>query len=247
MNKVSKKSNQRTCFLITPIGVSDSPVRRRVDQWMGLVYKPAFGDEYKLIRADEISPPGYITRQVLEYVTQSDVAVIDFTDFNPNVIYEAAIRHATVKPWIHIHKKDEKFPFDIKDMRSIEYDPDLLTYTDKLKEDLKKVIKIITARGYKPPEIMSHKFDFNKIFEDPEKFIELMKQHLSPIMDKESGTLSVSPPSISWGTYSPSPSPSPWTTTSPPSSMCPHCGSYNTRRGDLTTNLYICNECGTTF
>lgn len=249
--KMKKRNKDKTCFLVTPIGDAGTPIRRRVDQWMKLVYEPVLEDSHNIVRADEIAPPGYITRQVLEHVTQADLAIIDFTNFNPNVIYEAAIRHAAVKPWIHIHAKDKKFPFDIQDMRSIEYDPTVLTYTEKLRKDLEKVVKVVIAKGYKTPEIMTHRFDFNKIIEDPKKFVELMKQHLTPIMDAESGTISIAPPYSSLASISPSPSPSPspppFTTTSPPTVMCPSCGSYNTRRGDLTTHLYICNECGTAF
>lgn len=182
---LQQKKNTKTCFLITPIGEPNSQTRRRVDQWHKLVYEEALkGKDYKIIRADRISAPGMITRQILELITKADLVIIDLTDFNRNVMYEAAIRHMIAKPHIQISPIGQKFPFDIKDFRNIIYDPMSLEYPKKLSQDLRKSIIEIEKPDYKTPEVLSEKFDLEKVFDDPEKFIELLLKHLQPVIKK---------------------------------------------------------------
>jgi len=57
-----------TCFFIAPIGLDDSDIRKRSDQVLRHVVRPAAKNcgFTAVIRADEISQPGIITTQVIQ-------------------------------------------------------------------------------------------------------------------------------------------------------------------------------------
>lgn len=114
------------CFVISPIGATDSPQRKRADMVLKHIFKSALEPlGYTVVRADEISQPGSITLQVLERVLESELVIADLTDHNPNVFYELAVRHATQKPVIHVIDSGQKIPFDVADLRTISIDIDL--------------------------------------------------------------------------------------------------------------------------
>jgi|GEM_PF-1053402 len=173
-----ESSKNKTCFLITPIGSIGDETRNRVDQWMKLIYQPALGKNYKIIRSDKYQVPGVITEQIVQLIIEADLVLVDFTGFNPNVMYESGIRHLAEKPAIHIHKQDERFPFDIKNLRSISYDPKDLNYPKLLLQSIKDSLKSVESPGYKSPSLVKERFDFNKIIDDPVKFVDLLKKHI---------------------------------------------------------------------
>jgi hypothetical protein len=74
----------------------------------------------RVVRADKITQPGMITKQVIEYLLKSRLVVADLSYHNPNVFYELAVRHATGKPVIHIKRTSDPIPFDNKDFRTID-------------------------------------------------------------------------------------------------------------------------------
>lgn len=125
---VKKKTNKRnqskkTCFVISPIGNTDSNTRQRSDQVLNYVIKPAFKKfDYEVIRADTISKAGNITTQIIEHLLEDDLVIADLTENNPNVFYELAIRHSTKKPYIQIKDIETKIPFDISGLRTISFD-----------------------------------------------------------------------------------------------------------------------------
>lgn len=184
MAKRKQSSSKKECFLVTPIGEPSSLIRQRVDQWMQHIYKPALSKKFKLIRADMIAAPGRITQQILDRLINAELVVIDLTDLNPNVMYEAAIRHAAAKPWIQIIPANERIPFDIHDFRAIRYDPTDIDYPQKLKKELVRAVKDINSATYHVPSLVEYHFDFHKIFADPERFVELMKSHFTSVTDK---------------------------------------------------------------
>jgi hypothetical protein len=191
LNKEKPKKNlSKVCFLITPIGQEGSPTRARVDQWIELIYKKALGSDYEIVRADRISTPGIITEQIIQHIIDADLVIIDYTELNQNVMYEAAIRHLSDKPYIQIHESGVRFPFDIHNLRSIPYNSADLCYPDKLIEGIKNSLEEINDPKYEQPQIVKQKFDFNKILTDPEKFVRLLKEHIIVPKDSESLKLS---------------------------------------------------------
>ena len=110
----------KDCFVIAPIGEPESDTRKRSDQVLKHVIKPAASEcGYNAIRADEIDKPGIITSQVIQHIVNDSLVIADLTERNPNVFYELAIRHAISKPFVQIMKKGEQLPFDVAATRTI--------------------------------------------------------------------------------------------------------------------------------
>jgi hypothetical protein len=65
--------DQRTCFVIAPVGTTGSDVRKRSDQLIECVLKPALKPAYGIKRADQLGKPGIITSQVIEHVAEQGV------------------------------------------------------------------------------------------------------------------------------------------------------------------------------
>jgi hypothetical protein len=114
---------ESVCFFISPIGADQSEHRRHSDAILSSYVEKALATvepELRVVRADKITQPGMITKQVLEYLMRSRLVVADLSYHNPNVFYELAVRHATGKPVIHIKRTSDPLPFDNKDFRTID-------------------------------------------------------------------------------------------------------------------------------
>ena len=113
-------TDEKTCFVISPIGELESDTRKRSDQVLKHVIRPAVSEcGYNAIRADEIDKPGIITSQVIQHVVNDSLVIADLTERNPNVFYELAIRHAIAKPFIQLMETGDQIPFDVAATRTI--------------------------------------------------------------------------------------------------------------------------------
>lgn len=111
------------CFFIAPIGADDSEHRKHSDAILASYVEKALATvepKLRVVRADKITQPGMITKQVIEYLLRSRLVVADLSYHNANVFYELAVRHATGKPVIHIKRTADPIPFDNKDFRTID-------------------------------------------------------------------------------------------------------------------------------
>jgi hypothetical protein len=129
------------CFFIAPIGAEDSEHRRHSDAILSSYVEKALATvepKLRVVRADKITQPGMITKQVLEYLMKSRLVVADLSYHNPNVFYELAVRHATGKPVIHIKRMSDPLPFDNKDFRTID-----IAFDDKF--DILAQIEIVRS------------------------------------------------------------------------------------------------------
>lgn len=116
----------KICFVIAPIRAPDSATRKRSDQVLKYIIKPAAEEcGFTTLRADEIPKPGIITSQVIEHIIDDAMLVADLTEHNANVFYELAIRHAIRRPYVQIIEDSELLPFDVSGVRSIKF-----TYRD---------------------------------------------------------------------------------------------------------------------
>lgn len=122
--------DQRTCFVIMPIGdqsigevkVTADELRKRYDD----LIKEAIlrvAPHLDVARADEVALPGSITSDILTRLMHSDLVVADVSYPNPNVFYELGLRHACRPGTIIIRDKEAPtIPFDIAHLRHIEYE-----------------------------------------------------------------------------------------------------------------------------
>jgi len=125
-------------FFISPIGSDQTEIRHKANQALRhLVRKALEPLDIKVERADEDANPGLITPRMISSIMAADLVVIDLTGHNPNVFYEMAIAHGYRRPCVHIITEGQQVPFDVKDMRTLEYsleDPDKLdTAVSKLR------------------------------------------------------------------------------------------------------------------
>lgn len=129
--------NKEKCFIITPIGEDNDPIRRHIDGIIDAAIKPALSDKYEVQAAHHISKPGSITKQVVEAIYNAKLVVANLTGRNPNVMYELALRHAIGKPVIMIVERGTPVPSDIIMQRVILYSNDAKGVLE-LRDDLKK-------------------------------------------------------------------------------------------------------------
>ncbi len=83
-----RMSEDKDCFVVSPIGEEDSNIRERSDKLFDYVIKPAVEQYgYDPIRADHIAEPGIITSQIIEHVVESPLVIADLTGSNANVFF----------------------------------------------------------------------------------------------------------------------------------------------------------------
>lgn len=141
---MANTKQRRKCFIITPIGESNSSIFRKAKGVIDSVIKPVLEDNgYDDIKpAYEINVSGMINTQIINRIIDDDLVIANLTGNNPNVMYELCLRHIVAKPIIHICENGTVLPFDIKDNRTIFYENDMLG-VDELKNQLVDFIRKI--------------------------------------------------------------------------------------------------------
>ena len=136
----------KTCFVIAPIGEPNSDTRKRSDQVLTYVIKPAVSQVgYEPIRADHIDKPGLITNQVIQHIVSDPLVVADLTEHNPNVFYELAVRHTLRLPLVQIIGVKDSIPFDVASARTIKVDHNDLDSVDTAIGEIVRQIRALEA------------------------------------------------------------------------------------------------------
>jgi len=113
---------KKRCFVISPIGPEGSEIREHADDVFDFIIKPAM-DELGIhaYRSDHDLVPGRITEQMFGSLLNDDLCVAILTYHNPNVYYELAVAQSAARPTVLMIEKGHSLPFDIADIRTIEY------------------------------------------------------------------------------------------------------------------------------
>jgi hypothetical protein len=110
----------KTCFFVAPIGDEGTELRKHSDMVLTALVEPALAQTgLKVVRADQITKPGMISAQTLDYILRSRLVVADLSFQNPNVFYELALRHIIGLPIVHLIRVGDEIPFDVANFRTI--------------------------------------------------------------------------------------------------------------------------------
>jgi hypothetical protein len=147
----------KCCFVITPIGEEGSSDRKHADAMLKHLIMPVLEDVgITAVRADKISKPGHITKQVVEHIAYARLCITDLSFGNANAHYELGIRHALKLPSVQIIRKGDKIPFDIQQARTIIIDTsDPYTIMDRVasaKAELVEHVKALMSGSAKNEE-----------------------------------------------------------------------------------------------
>src|SRR5690348_2835827 len=106
-------SEQRTCFIISPIGEKDSDTRQHADNLIRRIILPSlFGFNFQTIRVDQSFSNSRISDEIIDLLRNSELCIADLSEYNPNVMYELGRRHETGKPVILMRPKGQDIIFD---------------------------------------------------------------------------------------------------------------------------------------
>lgn len=134
--------------MISPIGEENSPTRKRADQVLRHLIKPAAQEcGFIAIRADEIDLPGIINNQIVSRVIDDPLVIADLTELNPNVFYELAVRHSVRRPLVQIIEKGESLPFDLAGFRTVQVDHRDLDSVETARAETVRQINEVTRDG----------------------------------------------------------------------------------------------------
>jgi len=123
------ETDQGLCFVIMPFDETFRPVWDTIKQ---TIQNDPFN--IRCVRADEISRPGTIMEDVLQYIAEARLVIADMTGRNPNVFYELGITHSC-KPSsdvILLTRTIDDVPFDLRHLRCLVYREDLSDLPDRL-------------------------------------------------------------------------------------------------------------------
>ena len=102
-------------FVIMPFGGGFD------DVWQGGIRRASEEEGFTPIRIDEINKSSNITDDIIDAIRACQIAIVDVTDNNPNVMFELGYTLAEKKPHIIISQSTDFLPFDIRNIRTIEY------------------------------------------------------------------------------------------------------------------------------
>jgi nucleoside 2-deoxyribosyltransferase len=112
-------------FVMMPYQEDFKPVRNAIKKAAGQVT----AGRVTCIWADEITRAGAITEQMMDEIRKSVICIADVTGQNPNVALEIGYAQALGKPVITLAQSSSHLFFDLKDQRTIIYDPKKLSAT----------------------------------------------------------------------------------------------------------------------
>lgn len=130
--EIPKKSNVSNCVSVM------IPFSTEFDDVYGCINDACYEIGMACHKADDFWHHSAIIQDIFELIFRSSIVVVDFTNKNPNVFYEAGIAHALGKTVIPITQNSEDIPFDLRHHRYLLYRND--------KEGLKKLKRELVSK-----------------------------------------------------------------------------------------------------
>jgi len=143
------------CFVISPIGEADTPVRKHADRVFYEIISPTMKElRVEAFRGDHVTAPGHIPAKVIAGLQTSKFAIGIVTFHNPNALYEIGIRHAWDLPLVLMAENGTTLPFDLSGHDTVFY---TLSATDGAgdPEAAQKLRQQIEAIENRPPHATS--------------------------------------------------------------------------------------------
>jgi hypothetical protein len=144
-------SRSKRCFIISPIGDEGSEWREHADLVKEFIIDPAMEElGIYAYRSDQNLTAGRITEQMFESLLSDDLCIAILTYHNPNVFYELAIAQSSGRPTVILIEKGGVVPFDLHDIRRIEYDFNPRAIRDKAYvRQLAEQVRSIERNGWR--------------------------------------------------------------------------------------------------
>lgn len=132
-------ASRPVCFVVMPFRSELNFVHKVISEVV---------EEYGFdcIRADEILISRPVIEDVKEQISGADLVIVDFTDKNPNVYYEAGLADAWKKKWIVLAQSPDDLLFDVRHIRTIMYS-NSMGADIQLREKLSGAIEETTGMG----------------------------------------------------------------------------------------------------
>ena len=131
--------HKKSCFVISPI--ENDPHHYSTIFFEKIIKKELMND-FDIIRSDKLPHTGNILNHIIQHMDKANLVIADLTDLNPNVLYELGIRTHTRKPVIQFIQDIDELPFDLKPIRTIQYNTEIHGI-DKARENLTKMVSEI--------------------------------------------------------------------------------------------------------
>jgi hypothetical protein len=125
------------------------PFKSELDFVQGVIYRTIARFGIDCVRADQIAVSRPVMDDVKRQIAEADLVIVDFTDKNPNVYYEAGLADAWKKDWIVLAQSADDLTFDVRHIRCIQYS-NTMGADKKLEADLESALR---ALHYKPEPI----------------------------------------------------------------------------------------------
>jgi hypothetical protein len=112
-----------SAFVISPIGLEDSPERRHADWVLKSIIQPAcdLAGGLRADRGEQITKSGEIMDQVIDSITKDRLVIAVLAFERPNVYYELALAMAAGRHVVILRHSGEKRHFDIAGFRTVDY------------------------------------------------------------------------------------------------------------------------------
>jgi hypothetical protein len=169
------------CFIIMPFRTEFDDVLQVVK---AAVAEAAAGEA---VRMDDIVGYGHITLDMQAELQAADFCIADFSDLNPNVMWEAGYAAALLKPTIVITRSQDPMPFDVHDLRFERYDPqNLQSLHSRLVNAIAYTLRRYELRRiHLPARTASTVAITGSIMADPEHVFRRLESLLPPYLSPE--------------------------------------------------------------